>query len=132
MKYCNSLYTHTHAVTHSLTQHFCLGEEDGRLASQDDSTAGEYLSGLRRCGLIYKGVWGQQTRQMPAAHWSQDVDGKCVIYTEVSHEEDTGIFSTAVRVILMRLSLLSNTEETMELIPFPTSSGIPGMLLSGI
>lgn len=45
--------------THTLAQHFCLGVEDGRLATLVDSSAGKYLSGLRRCGVIYEGMCGQ-------------------------------------------------------------------------
>lgn len=54
-----------------------------------------------------------------------------VAYTEASHSEGTGIFSTVARVILMRLDLVSLTEETMKLVPCPPPSGMPGMLQSG-
>lgn len=45
-----SAYTQTQTLTHTVTQHCLCG--DGRLTNHDDSSAGEYLSRLRRCRMI--------------------------------------------------------------------------------
>lgn len=68
---------------------------------------------------------------MPAARCSRGPEGKSVTHKRPQQKHWYFFFFTAAKVILMGLDLFSWTEETMELVPFPPSSGMPGMLQSG-